>query len=359
MGVRSSLSISNLCIYSLVFSHIYPFKSVPWDSLVWISCSIWALDRIARITRTLCFNRRFWDTRAQATYEKDANIVRLSIPTTHSWYQPRRGTFFYIHFLDDRRFWESHPFTMSSLRPARHNAAVLLTRSSIDSSDGTGLLSDEGIAESLKSETTHSDAPTMNFIIRPYDSSTLRLARSAELASPLPCSLKVLVEGPYGHTQSFDRYENIMFIVGGSGIVAALVHSRELCKAYSKTKHIHIVWAVREAAFASSVLREDVADLHESGKLTLDIYVTTNGGCSSLGSLPNGLREHLGRPDVYEEIDNAVHRFGRAGSIAVVACGPAKMADDARKAVADTLGTSNLRRTSNFCVDYFEESFNW
>lgn len=311
------------------------------------------------MARTLCFNRKFWDTRAQATYDKDANIVRLSIPTSKSLYQPRPGTFFYLHLLEDRRFWESHPFTMSSYRRGHFTGASVRRRPSTDSAEGAGLLSGNMEDESVKSDATHSEDPTMNFIIRPYDSSTLRLARAADKSSPRPSSLKVLVEGPYGHTQPFHRYMSILFVVGGSGIVSALVHLRELCDAAAHTKRIHVVWAVREAAFASSVLREDVGDLFESGKLTFDIYVTTHRSSPILEDLPDGFVEHLGRPDIYEEVDNAAGQLGRADNLAVVACGPAKMADDARKAVVDILGSKAFRRTSGSAIEYYEESFNW
>lgn len=342
-----------------LFSHIYPFTRVPWDSIIWVSCTIWVLDRVGRMTRTLRFNRRFWNTRAQAIYDRDANIIRLSIPTSDSWYRPRAGTFYYLHLLDDRRFWESHPFTMSAYRRGRVAGAAPPSRPSSDSTEGIGLLSGDVEVESVKSDATHSDAPAMHFIIRPYDGFTLRLARAAERASPLPSSLRVLVEGPYGHTQPFHRYDGILFIAGGSGIVAATVHLRDLCAAATRTRKIHIVWAVREAAFAASVLREDLADLHESGKLTMDIYVTRHGGHAIMESLPDGVVEHPGRPDVCEEVANAVHRLGRGGSLAVVACGPARMADDARKAVVDTLGAGTSHRSSNCAVDYFEEAFNW
>ncbi|ETS81728.1 hypothetical protein PFICI_06730 [Pestalotiopsis fici W106-1] len=338
----------SILVLAAMWGHIYPFsRGVPWDSIVWVSCSIWAVDRIARMTRTLCFSRKIWNTQAQATYERDANIVRLSIPTSQSWYRPRPGTFYYLHFLNGGRFWESHPFTMSSIRHGKATGTGLLSRTSLDTAEGMGLLSADVEVESLKSETTHPDAPTMNFIIRPYDSSTRRLAVAVEKESPSSCMLKVLVEGPYGHTQPFHQYHSILFIVGGSGIVSALVYLRELCRDAAQIKNVHIVWAVREAAFASSVLRDDMADLHESGKLTLDIYLTAHEAHHTLESLPEGVSKHMGRPDIIAEVGSAIHRFGRTGSLAVVACAPARMADDARKAVVHTLATQASRQTSN------------
>ncbi|KAF7534078.1 hypothetical protein G7054_g6526 [Neopestalotiopsis clavispora] len=350
----------SILVLAAMWGHIYPFsRNVPWDSIVWVSCAIWALDRVTRMTRTLCFSRKIWNTRAQATFEREANIVRLSIPTSQSWYRPKPGTFYYLHFLNGGRFWESHPFTMSSIRRDKVTGTGLLSRTSLDSSEGVGLLSADVEVESLKSETTHPDATTMNFIIRPYDSSTRRLAVAAEKQSPSSSSLRVLVEGPYGHTQPFHQYHSVLFIVGGSGIVSALVHLQELCRDAVQTKNVHIVWAVREAAFASSVLQEDMVDLFESGKLTLDIYLTAHESHPTLEDLPEDVSEHMGRPDVREEVDSAIHRFGRTGSLAVVACAPARMADDARKAVVHTLATQTARRASALSVEYFEESFNW
>lgn len=59
-----------------------------------------------------------------------------------------------------------------------------------------------------------------------------------------------------------------------------------------------------------------------------------------------------GRPDIKNEIDDSVEEVGN-GSLAVVACGPGQLADEARRAVVSVLN----RDVGS--VEYYEESFKW
>ena len=59
-----------------------------------------------------------------------------------------------------------------------------------------------------------------------------------------------------------------------------------------------------------------------------------------------------GRPDVRESVRKMAGDAGK-GRIAVVACGPARMADQARAACVEVLGGGFDG------VEYFEESFKW
>jgi hypothetical protein len=65
-----------------------------------------------------------------------------------------------------------------------------------------------------------------------------------------------------------------------------------------------------------------------------------------------GVTIRAGRPDVYAAVASAAADAGNE-RLAVVACGPAQMADDARRASVNAL--------RNGCkgVEYFEESFKW
>lgn len=67
-----------------------------------------------------------------------------------------------------------------------------------------------------------------------------------------------------------------------------------------------------------------------------------------------------GRPSIYEAVDAAKEAVSvsgdggkRKGKVAVIACGPASLCDDARAAAARTESKSGVR------VDYYEESFTW
>ena len=310
-----------------------------------------------RYSRVLAFNPKFWNTRAKATYNRESDIIRLTIPYSSSYYQPRPGTYYYIHVLNDARFWESHPFTVAAITPRQPTQEVqYVRRRSLPTDEGAFLLQNEPEPDSpaLYEETTQKPSSTLTFLLRPYDSFTARLRDRAAANGPDGASLRVLVDGPYGHTQRFDRFDHVLFIVGGSGIVVPLSHIEALSKPLTRPSSVRIIWAVREAGFAAEVVREDFGDVLDHGKVSLDIHMTKREGIEHSGMIdhPQGVRLLSHRPDVCAEIECAARTTG-GGSLAVVACGPARMADDARRTVVDMLGRSHVN------IEYFEESFNW
>ncbi|OLN92815.1 Ferric/cupric reductase transmembrane component 2-like protein 4 [Colletotrichum chlorophyti] len=338
-----------LSILTLItmLGHVSIFKG-EFDILFWIPTLIWLGDRLLRMSRTISFNPRFWNTFALATYDSTSNIIRLSIPYSTSYYKPQPGTYYYLHVLSDKRFWESHPFTMARTTTNEH-----FVRKS--SSEQTPLLVTGDRDQEPVSEVElqpKRGGPSMTFLIRPYDSFTARLRDDAAASWPQPARLRVLVEGPYGHTQPFDQFDNLLFIVGGSGVVVPLAYLASLTASSSKTRSIKVVWAVRELSFADEVLRQDIEDACDSGKLSVDVYVTQQSLESKPEDWPEQVRLLYGRPDVREEVQDAAAGADKA-SLAVVACGPNVMADDARSSVVEMLSRGWSR------IEYFQESFNW
>ncbi|GKT41536.1 ferric/cupric reductase transmembrane component B [Colletotrichum spaethianum] len=341
-----------LSILTLItmLGHVSIFKG-EYDILFWVPFYSWIGDRVLRMARTLSFNLRFWNTFALASYDANSNIIRLSIPYSTSFYEPKPGTYYYLHVLSDKCFWESHPFTMACTTTNMH-----VQRKS--SCEQTPLLvageQDQEPMSEVALEPKRGE-PSMTFLIRPYDSFTARLREDAAAAWPRPARLRVLVEGPYGHTQPFNQFDDLLFIVGGSGVVVPVAHLAELTKAGSRARSIKIIWAVRELSFAVDVLRQDFEDAFDSGKLSVDIYVTQHSLASNAvrpNDWPEQVRLLHGRPDVREEVQDAATGAGKA-SLAVVACGPAVMADSARKSVVEMLDRGWSR------IEYFQESFNW
>ncbi|WYZ43936.1 hypothetical protein EsH8_VII_000372 [Colletotrichum jinshuiense] len=340
----------SILVLITMLGHVSIFKG-EYDILFWIPFLIWIGDRVLRMSRTLSFNLKFWNTFAYATYDANSNIIRLSVPYSTSYYQPKAGTYYYLHVLSDKRFWESHPFTMACT-----TTNVDVGRKS--SSEQTPLLVAGERDQEPMSEVElqpRRGAPSMTFLIRPYDSFTARLREDAAAAWPRPARLRVFVEGPYGHTQPFGQFDDLLFVVGGSGVVVPLAHLAELTKATSKVRSVKIVWAVRELSFAVDVLKHDFEDAFDGGKLSVDIYVTQNSLASNATrpeEWPEQVRLLYGRPDVREEVQDAATGADKA-SLAVVACGPNVMADDARKSVVEMLDRGWSK------IEYFQESFNW
>lgn len=67
---------------------------------------------------------------------------------------------------------------------------------------------------------------------------------------------------------------------------------------------------------------------------------------------PRGVSIVVGRPDVRSSVEEAAEDAGQH-ALAVVACGPARMADEARKASVQMLADGYRG------IEYFEESFKW
>jgi len=330
-----------------------------YDGYIWPCLFIWILDRILRLLRILSFNPRFWNTKATTTYNPDSNIVRLTVPYSTSLMNPQPGTYYYLYILNDLRVWENHPFTVAyattEKEPSDSESPSLGTISPphrvpsppVEDSDPIELSSTEGTLL-LPSSCPPS---SLVFLIRPYDGFTSRLRDSAAFGSAWP---RVLVEGPYGDSQPFHTFDSILFIVGGTGIAVPLSYLDRLLGDDSRTKSIHLIWAVREHAFLNEVVQTDFRNALENERVSLTAFVTKDevDKPDQLSASPASLRVCSGRPNVPEEVELAASN-SRHGSLAVVACGPAQMSDEARRAVVTMLGRGCGQ------VEYFEESFKW
>lgn len=289
------------------------------------------------------FNPTIKPTVAAATYSPSTNIVRLEIPCRFKAYTVRPGTYYYLSVIDDKRFWESHPFTVASVSDGQ---------SPIKSFGEQVPLLDSDVAETEDQEDIKTNSKVLTFLIRPYDSFTGRLRDLAAAELPAPASMRVLVDGPYGHTQPLHLFDNVLFIVGGSGVVVPTSYLKALTGSNKRTKSIHIHWAVREPEFAADVLSYDMCEGLADGTFAIDLYFSAESERNISSSIPPQVSRHHRRPNARNIILAAAENAGEE-SLAVVACGPAKMADDARRAVIDVLEAFPCQ------IEYFEESFRW
>lgn len=300
-----------------------------------------------RLLRIIIYNPGRWSTTALASYSDSANIIRLTIPTDNALYKIRPGNFFYLTVLNDTCFWESHPFTVAS-------TSGELTQASEYSDEEEPLLTSPTTAAEIELERMASEPKKeyMTFLIRPYNGFTERLRDmlADEQSSSRP--LKVLVDGPYGHTQQLQEYRQVVFIAGGSGVVVALSYLNSLCDGMKAPTGIELHWAVREPAFVRDVLSKEAKRAIETGILSLHLYMSSHLNDSSTNDLPNKVEQHVGRPNIPSIVLSAA-RGAQGSNLAVVACGPAKMADDSRLAVVDAL------KNGNHNIEYYEESFTW
>ncbi|PHH67369.1 hypothetical protein CDD81_137 [Ophiocordyceps australis] len=297
-----------------------------YTCIFWACVYIWALDRLLRLLRIIAFNPLGWAADAWAVYDSSANIIRLSVPLKAAYRVPP-GSYFYLMVLDASRCWESHPFTVACVADS-------------DRPRGPG-------EQAPLLEYQGADAPdcrVLQFLVRPCNGFTRRLRDMAANGSKLP----LLVEGPYGHSRPLHGYHDVVFILGGSGVVAALSYMASLSNNKAGPRSICLHWAVREAAFAEQVVLNHLA-FHCPMRLSVDIYLPQLSPLHNLAAL--GVCLHTSRLEIASILTTATAAAGPFNSLAIVACGPASMVDDARSAVVQALAHAQCQ------MDYFEESW--
>lgn len=193
--------------------------------------------------------------------------------------------------------------------------------------------------------------------------------------------MRVLLEGPYGHTEPVERYEHVLFVAGGSGITAVLPYIHQL-KSKHFTRSVTLVWSVKNNAYASDVLSKELRDC--GAEVFVHVTEEEQPAVATLKQGEQPLAEAaeashtqedkekstrptsdasantivIGRPEMKDLVRGATNRLLGSERLAVVACGPAGMMDDMRKAVAGVYG-SDEGQVNGSAVDYYEELFSW
>ncbi|KAI8942267.1 hypothetical protein NX059_000346 [Plenodomus lindquistii] len=346
--------LSIAALWSMYY-HVEIFTAGEWNIFIWPCLAIWIFDRIVRTCRVLAFNRSPLNTKATVSYDPSSNLVRMEVDSSKTLLAPSPGAYYYIHVLDDLLYaHQSHPFTLAyntsdtsatfgmplslmSSRPSPRRSSSALPN---ESSESVALLS------SSKAKTTSN----LVFLIRPYDGFTSRLKSHCLLN---PKKLHVLIDGPYGHTVPLPTFFNVLFVVGGTGIAVPLSHLAHLLGTASRVQSVKIVWAVREYAFLASTLR-DFKGLLGDERVKMEVHITRDDEAKDevLGEDLKSVRIMTHRPNIPSVVEQSAQDAGQ-GSLAIVACGPALMADQARKASVEMLGKGHRG------MEYFEESFKW
>ncbi|KAF1925689.1 ferric-chelate reductase [Didymella exigua CBS 183.55] len=345
------IALSIAALWSMYY-HVEIFTNGEWNIFIWPCLIIWIFDRMLRGLRILAFDWRFWNTKAIVRYDPISNLVRMDVPMLRSKIAPEPGTYYYIYVLNDPLYvHQNHPFTLAYVTSQEENKHIPLSLvSSRPSTNRTNSASSSESDALLAPKRAGTLGPSMVYLIRPYDGFTSRLK---EHCLTRPKTLRVNIEGPYGHSVSLRKYSNVLFMVGGTGIAVPLSHLAHILSSQSTVQNVKIVWAVREHAFLTSMMHEFKTLLGDE-RCTLEVHVTqdTEHKDDIPGQTPHGVSILSGRPNVYLSVEEAAEGAGQQ-SLAVVACGPARMADEARKASVQMLADGYTG------VEYFEESFKW
>ncbi|KAK2594310.1 hypothetical protein QQS21_007955 [Conoideocrella luteorostrata] len=341
----------SVIILVTMLGHVSIFNG-EYDSLFWVPVFIWIFDRALRVFRIFFFNPTLKPTVAAAIHSSSTNMVRLEIPCHFRAYKVKPGTYYYISIIDDKRFWESHPFTVASVSDGTASATKTLGEQipllETDSMEAEA----EDEAEDRAAAKTNTSSKLLTFLIRPYDSFTGRLRDLAAAEWPRPASMRVLVDGPYGHCQPLHLFDHVVFVVGGSGVVVPMSYLKILTGSQRKSKSVQLHWAVREPEFAAELMSSDMSDAVTDRSFSVDLYFSAETERNISVEIPSTVSRHYRRPNAREIITAAAESAGQ-DSLAVVACGPARMADDARRAVIEAMDRGLCQ------IEYFEESFRW
>ncbi|KAM3452367.1 hypothetical protein NHJ6243_009394 [Beauveria neobassiana] len=265
-----------------------------------------------------CLDPLSWGSKARASYSQAADIVQVSVPV--EWYslrKPKPGTFFYLTVLSDvKSRLQSHPFTV----------AAVVTKPPVQAEERTALLAPTHRDDGNGKTQTAIGSALIEFLIRPYNGFTAQLR---ELALDTK-QFKVLVEGPYGTSHPLHTYNHVVFIVGGTGIVTPISYMSRLIGNSRRKPVVDLHWAVREPAFANMVLEHYLGEALRADNIEVTLHASRSIDLQPLFS--ESVSQRMGRPAIPAIIAAAATAAGR-GRLAVVACGPEGILDDARLGV--------------------------
>ncbi|EKV18859.1 FRE family ferric-chelate reductase, putative [Penicillium digitatum PHI26] len=377
-----------LSILTLIacFYHTVVFEGNEYWKYLWPSVAIWVIDRFLRIVR-LCYcnlhvsvsSRRLVKVSESCmVYDETADVVRLEVRPGMPLLQPSPGQYYFLYQPFRFSGWESHPFTVgawsyeigdrtSLAPPFEGNLIKSLDVSNVPLLAGGASDRDyQGNSESGSSGEKELSKLKLTFWVRPYDGWTKKLRQQC-LSSPAKTSeTTILLEGPYGDTFPLWRYESVLFLVGGTGIASAVPyiqdHLRRSVEEWNgrlgdeKTcvRDMELVWTAKQARFIRDVSRRELKEALKREDFSASFYAMRDFATSSEDPTDFGIEIQSGRPNLQSLIISRASETCSAGtSLAILVCGPPRMADEARAA------THLAMRQGYRSIKFVEESFTW
>ena len=355
----------------------------------------WVFDRVIRLVRIGLLNWRVINpkndqlkrNRATAVYDPEGDIIRLTVRPSINL-AVGAGVHYYIYTPTlSFMLWENHPFTLSAWRnlplpcdaevgqapvgteeiqQVHEQTASGGTESPHDSKEGS-IVSKHGTGAAV----SYSSQQELVFIIRPYKGMTNGLKKQLMKVPGYTKDLIVLLEGPYGVKTDLTPYERVLMISGGSGVTGITSY---LCEqgTHAPGRHTRFVWAAREESFVSDVVKKDLASFVDRDDVLLDLYLTrgpqvasqdkktsveaTLRKLSSRADAASWARVSYAKPNVTQLLDEEIGQLLTKDSrLAVVVCGPGRLADDVRREVVRSIGS----KIDASRIELHEESFGW
>ncbi|KAJ5160996.1 hypothetical protein N7492_006388 [Penicillium capsulatum] len=372
---------SVLCLVGC-FYHTVVFEGHQYWQYLWPSVAVWVIDRVLRVIR-LCycnihvgFTNRHLDraSSSRMSYDAAADVVRLEVMPGRISLPPAPGDYYFLYQPFRWTGWENHPFTVGAFS---YTVGCCKSPSAVVGSkpdDGVDvsqlpLLSEQEGDRRPRAEEGLNDAGnprlTLTFWIRPYDGWTRQLRDQCLRSANHSVTTTILLEGPYGHHFPLWKYESVLMVVGGTGVASAVPYIQDHVRRSmdecdeplvekTRTREIELVWTARQAAFLREVACGELKPALCRADIQASFYTT--GPSDLVPEDLHGLGSEVqrGRPRLQSLIMSRASDAASAGSrLAILVCGPAGMADEARAA------THLAMRQGYRSIQYVEESFAW
>lgn len=406
-----------------------------YDGYLWPLVGVWIVDRLARLVSVVSCNvhirlrgKKILSTESVVSYSQDSDIIKLEVVPGSRSLCPQPGEYYYIYQPLKWRGYESHPFTIGSWN------------SSYDARDSSPFFRSGFYGTSPFSETTTSMQPDTEpadndqrtraratrdmrsyrlvFWIRPYDGWTKRLRSDCLKAPDNKIRPKLLLEGPYGASVGLHNYENVILIVGGTGIAAALPQIEEYIRRTlpaeisvtlnepsstlsssssssatllptppstgnsvesrikTRTRSITLVWVVRQEAFVHEIASCELSPCLSRREIKTQFYCTSSSPSKKMADENTALLSAADTNDFSPRsrcAENYEILAGRPDIPQLVRAnlddtGDCQRTDSWRNAVLvcgpagmadETRATVHSALKDGYNVEYIEEAFGW
>lgn len=309
-----------------------------------------------RFTRIVFYNWMGYNTEATAELLPGGELIKLTVYPGRAWsFAPGQHTF--LHFPGIGKMWESHPFSISAWTSSgdktepdvgaaeRLNSLEKISESEITT---TVVSSSHSSTHSLPQPQQIFGAfrPGVIFIIRPEKGATRALHKHLASRSSGPQQIDVLTEGPYGQAANLRNFDRVLCIGGGIGVTALLPYVQNFAsisrrigekETGGRKQGMTLAWTAKEKELTDAVRKMIPAK-------------AIAAGLECLLGVTHGEEERM---NVGEVVKGELRKVEKGGRLAVVVCGPAGLADEARKGVVDSVGENGVS------ISLFEESFTW
>lgn len=311
--------------------------------------AVWATDRVVRLCRLLYFGCPKAEIRLLAD-----ETLKVTIPKPKYWSATPGGHAF-LHFIRPTCFWQSHPFTFTSL--------------------AAGNASGDKVVMYLKVKGGVTHSLYQYLIASPGKRATIRVS----------------LEGPYGENTAARNYDTAVFVAGGNGIPGTYSEVYALANRVDTKQKLELHWVIRDHksiewfteelealrntsihcvvhvtkpthnpyALSKEIFAADKFYFSSEKVPNRDRYIVSTCSCDSMSDASvigygdlNHIEFRMGRPNVENLVRKNIAES--KGSVAFIACGHPLMVDELRYQVASSLGETQGKR-----VDFFEQLQVW